>query len=737
MPEEQTREATRRLDWLRRHIPQIAVALALFSVILPTWLALQSPVLGLRLAPDPTTGRAVVAAVTARDGDLSRLAPGDVVTALVSPATGQRVVLDADMLIEDPDMLPSYPAFNRFFQVQERIHRLLQQDSVLLETSRGVLRATPRPRRLGDLPFEYWFQIFCGIFAAVTALTIYLFNPLSTPVRSLLLGGVSFYVVTLSAALYSTRELGMDGSLLRLLSQLNHLGSLIFSATFFTFFWYYPTRIGWARHHPVLTIALLVYLALWLMDLLQITPDLDTGLRWPIMAALLLSLILLAWQWVGVRNDAVKRASLTWIFFSVFLTGALFVGLVIASHALGIDLQVSQAYGFGVLALMYLGLALGVSRYRLFKLETWWNRLWLGVIVLLSILLIDGLLVYLVHLDGSVATLSAIGIIGWLYYPLRHRFMTRFFTDSRQLDERLLSRIVRLGLSWSDRERFADELRAMMRSLFSPLLLEFDDGLRVASPALSDDGTTLLLPGINELPPMKIARPWQGQRLFTEKDKRLAEQLWRLIDQAIHSETAFQKGQQKERERIYGDLHDDLGAKLLSLVYRAHDETSAQLARSALQDLRDIVSSKEHEALQLEQALDKWQAEARQRLHGAGMKLEWHQSLSLHEQACNPTWTVNVGKVIREAISNIIKHTDTSRVAVRVWEHQGALHLAIEDFGSIRPDCDTFRGRGTRSMDTRMAESGGHIRWQDKAGGGCIVELRTPFSRVLSPAAIS
>ena len=45
-----------------------------------------------------------------------------------------------------------------------------------------------------------------------------------------------------------------------------------------------------------------------------------------------------------------------------------------------------------------------------------------------------------------------------------------------------------------------------------------------------------------------------------------------------------------ERERIHRDLHDDIGAMLLSLTLRAKDAQDADLARSALRSLRDVVS---------------------------------------------------------------------------------------------------------------------------------------------------
>ena len=49
----------------------------------------------------------------------------------------------------------------------------------------------------------------------------------------------------------------------------------------------------------------------------------------------------------------------------------------------------------------------------------------------------------------------------------------------------------------------------------------------------------------------------------------------------VEAESREQAASQ-ERERIYSDLHDDLGAKLLSLVYRAESPVQADLARLQL-----------------------------------------------------------------------------------------------------------------------------------------------------------
>ena len=70
----------------------------------------------------------------------------------------------------------------------------------------------------------------------------------------------------------------------------------------------------------------------------------------------------------------------------------------------------------------------------------------------------------------------------------------------------------------------------------------------------------------------------------------------------------------EERQRIYQALHDDLGAKLLDLVYSASTAEQADRAREALQILRDVVSQSSRPAAPLRATLDAIRSEAQQRL---------------------------------------------------------------------------------------------------------------------------
>lgn len=184
-----------------------------------------------------------------------------------------------------------------------------------------------------------------------------------------------------------------------------------------------------------------------------------------------------------------------------------------------------------------------------------------------------------------------------------------------------------------------------------------------------------------------------------------------------------------ERERIYRDLHDDVGAKLLSLVYRAGTPESADLARSALQDLRDVVSTTQQENLNLADICADWRAECEQRLSEAGVLLDWTQINGL--DACNLTQpqALNLGRILREAVSNLIKHAKAHRAQVEIGLTSDALHVSIRDDGvGCAGVAQRISGRGLRNMEQRAIRIGARISRLTLATGGCEVAVRLPLS---------
>src|SRR5690606_33913491 len=120
----------------------------------------------------------------------------------------------------------------------------------------------------------------------------------------------------------------------------------------------------------------------------------------------------------------------------------------------------------------------------------------------------------------------------------------------------------------------------------------------------------------------------------------------------------------QERERIHSDLHDDIGARLLSLVYRAETPVQADLARAILQDLRDVVTRSRGTPGSLGDVLADIRSEAVQRLATVGIGLAWDEADALPDPVLDSAQALHLHRIVREAISNTIRHAQARHLRV-------------------------------------------------------------------------
>ena len=189
-----------------------------------------------------------------------------------------------------------------------------------------------------------------------------------------------------------------------------------------------------------------------------------------------------------------------------------------------------------------------------------------------------------------------------------------------------------------------------------------------------------------------------------------------------------------ERERIYSDLHDDVGAKLLDLIYRAESPENAALARSALKDLRDVVSRARGEPASLLEALSEMESEARTRLEAADISLNWRQDDDIVERRLDAAQHLHLFRIVREAISNVIRHAHAHALSVRLAVIAQILRIEIKDDGVGISNEGHGDGRGKSNMRKRADELAGHITWRDGTMGGTRVLLSLPLEREAVPA---
>jgi len=202
-------------------------------------------------------------------------------------------------------------------------------------------------------------------------------------------------------------------------------------------------------------------------------------------------------------------------------------------------------------------------------------------------------------------------------------------------------------------------------------------------------------------------------------------------EQLLHEKALA--AQLAERERIYRDLHDDVGAKLLQLAIsaqRTNQPRESDLARSALQDLRDVVSRSSQTSNRLDHLIADWRAETEHRINTAGIKLDWRIPSTDLPIPVSPSAALHLSRILRESISNTLRHAQASRIRVDLEWLEHGLVLIIEDDGIGLPEAGAKANRGMNSMLSRAQSLGGSIRWTQSESRGCKVVLEIAHPRL-------
>ncbi|MGE5864409.1 MAG: ATP-binding protein [Rhizobacter sp.] len=187
---------------------------------------------------------------------------------------------------------------------------------------------------------------------------------------------------------------------------------------------------------------------------------------------------------------------------------------------------------------------------------------------------------------------------------------------------------------------------------------------------------------------------------------------------------------EKERKRIAGDLHDDLGAKLLTIVHTSESERISSLAREALEEMRLSVKGLTGKPLPVADALADWRAETVLRLGQAGVEADWRSPTEDLTQQLSARAFVQTTRILREAISNVIKHSGASHCKIRCTLGEHDFVLVVQDNGKGIPmelDGKLDRGHGMASMKHRAKQMQGQCLVESGPGYGTVIRLTLPL----------
>ena len=521
--------------------------------------------------------------------DGQRLILQNVDSVAISSAGGEnRILLNANDFTEDPHFVATYPEMQQFFIKQSQVHQLMSQHQHIFLQSGDHSSSTPYPvniqpkRTLRDLPFEFWFQLAVSSIGFLLGCWIWALRPNEIAPRVFALLNAAYPVFAFSAAIYSTRDLALNAELFRVLVAINTGGALLYGCALISLFLVYPKqliRTQWLWAIPIF------FSGWWLLDTLFLLPEPSMGGDLPVTLQMLGAILCMVWQWRANRHDPRAKVALRWFALWILVSSGAFVFLVQSTQLLDIQLNMSQAYSFGFFLFVTIGIAIGLKRYQLFSLDRWAFGIlyWLAGAILL--VLLDAFLVMM--LSPLMSLSLAILICGLIWLPVRGWLQARLLQRKKLSDSELFERILQVSFAVNEQERQL-QWKALLNDLFQPLNLEISE--HENNSQIEDNGLVMYTPQVAGLAAMRLSYPQQGRRLFNAYDQQLVQNLLPFLAQAVESRVAYDNGVREERHRIARDLHDDLGAKLLSGLYQKDVDQAKQAIRQAIAEMRTIVN---------------------------------------------------------------------------------------------------------------------------------------------------
>ncbi|GAB5409927.1 MAG: hypothetical protein BalsKO_22920 [Balneolaceae bacterium] len=210
---------------------------------------------------------------------------------------------------------------------------------------------------------------------------------------------------------------------------------------------------------------------------------------------------------------------------------------------------------------------------------------------------------------------------------------------------------------------------------------------------------------------------------------------------SLNRELQTQQKIQDERERISRELHDNVGSQITNLITgieisNLHVKKNQQGkalsllenldsdARSAMTDLRETIWLLDKEEVHFGIFIDHLKGFVkRQERYLKGMNVEFSSSLK-QDTVLDPTQSMNLTRIIQEALNNARKYAQASTFKINFKHHSNNIEVTLADDGiGMDMEKNLEKGNGIKNMQKRAEEMNGTIVFNSTLGKGTTIIL--------------
>lgn len=202
---------------------------------------------------------------------------------------------------------------------------------------------------------------------------------------------------------------------------------------------------------------------------------------------------------------------------------------------------------------------------------------------------------------------------------------------------------------------------------------------------------------------------------------------------------SFFEGEQEERARVGREIHDGIGAMLLTITRQLEDykakhhseekdrdiDTIISTMRATTKELRNTIHNLIPETITLqglEETIDNFCKEVSK---GKGLEIQLY--VNGDWASVNQHISFNVFRIVQESVHNIVKHSGATIAAINIVLSEGDVKIIIEDNGKGISRLSDRKGNGLRNISWRVESLKGVMSIESSRGKGTILHIAIPY----------
>jgi signal transduction histidine kinase len=621
----------------------------------------------------------------------------------------QYIPLNGDVL-KGPLSSKDFADFHQYLDLQTKLERILVDDkkiNLLLDDGEIVTLYPHQTTPWHSLELLFWGLLITNTIGLLIGVIVWLYKPYRLETTCLLIASISYFGAQSIYRLASSKELYISGHLVKNMASLEALFFYSFMCVILILIGFYPNKIISKKYLYILPSIFLVLALNYHFQWLELPLHLFIL---PILPSLLLASWLFYKQWHLSAGNPINRTTVLVLQLSVLLPAWLIVILHAVPMILEVNPIISTLSSRILLISMFLGWSVGIVRYRLFAIEYWWFKSLLWIVGGSLVVILDMLLIGLFHTSEVYALSLSVLITGFIYFPLRQSLLDKLLPDNYKILQDFLCYFSHAIAKANFSGEFEKIWYQALNEKFKPLNI-YTNTIKDGNVLLIDNGLVLSVPNLMGTNTYLLSGKQMAARLFNKADIKNINALLAIIRLAHNASNIRENAVLAERRRIMHDLHDTVGAQLLTLTYKLSEPDNRWRVKQALTTLRDTIrlSLKKNISL-LHESLADWRVEIAERTELMGVELVWLQTENLDTIECSTYQLLDLSQILRELISNALKHAVPRYIEIQVSLLElRQLSIRLSHDGQIIAPEKWRSGTGMRSIYTRLQRLNGKI----------------------------